>query len=259
MKEPRKCHYFCASILSISAEHHRLKILLLIITIKVCYYTKIYLIETEVAVRNHKMDRAEFTRLMVLELEKKTSSVGLNAVADEDIATISRKFDFDYPVLSADNMKSLTSALETEGSRFPLRLNTKFVDNLNYIAQSKLASDDKAFAKATSSFITSIFLSQPERMFQMNQASLSAIFKRRDFEAEVTENLVFSNTSKSSTELLSWDEIFSEFFSFLLKGSASLICGVVTDDTVGVLPTLQKVSTYTLCVKVSDVVGSCFL
>ena len=163
-------------------------------------------------------------------LEKKTSSVGLNAIADEDIITISRKFDFDYPVLSTQNIQALTSALEMEGSSFPLRLNAKFADNLNYLAQSKITSEDKVFSKAMSSFTTNLFLSLPERLMRMDQASLSDIFVKRDFEMEMSENTIFSNTREPTTSLLTWDEIFSGFFSFVLKGSTSLVCGVVPDD-----------------------------
>ena len=78
------------------------------------------------------MDRSEFTRLMVQELEKKSSSEGFNAQVEESITTIARKFDFDYPILSTENFVTLTSALDKGWEGLPLRLNAKFADNLNY-------------------------------------------------------------------------------------------------------------------------------
>ncbi len=168
---------------------------------------------------------------MVQELEQKNSSEGFNGQVEESITTIARKFDFDYPILSTENFVILTSALEKGWEGLPLRLNAKFAENLNYMAQSKSLSEDKAFAKAMSSFTICMFLSQPEKLLQMNRAALSAIFKKRDLNIEMNEEVIFSSMTDSSTTILLWDEIFEEFFSFLLRGSASLICGMVPDDT----------------------------
>lgn len=183
------------------------------------------------------MDRAAFIESMKAAL---SVSEDLNAPPVDDIVAIAKKFDFDFPVLSTENLEALVKVLESEEGAFPLRLGAKFSENVNYLTQCKQASEEKAFARALSSFTTNIFLSQPERMLQMNRATLSRIFREENIGSGADESVTFPDLSQSHEDIIFWDKIFERFFLFLLTGSASLLFGVVADDESWCATTITK-------------------
>ena len=189
------------------------------------------------------LDRASFIAAMTAELEQQQKNSGdLNAVPDISPSEVARKLHFDFPLVSSNDVNVLVDALETSGTTYPINISKRVLVNIVYLTQCRQASEDRAFAQAMSKLAASIYVSAPWRLLTMNRETLLDVFKSHKQSGMEDSVFVSDDDSSRSKGMVSWSDILDHFSDFVCSGSASYVCGTVTNDDGWCADNLQRSS-----------------
>jgi hypothetical protein len=208
--------------------------------------------------------RSDFIAQMTALLEQQQLDSHFDAPRPMSASEVGSKFNYDYPVLSADDLSILVDELVAmsglEGtptdllSGFPLRLNAKLLDNLVYLSNVNRADEtstsedkdtthyDDKMKPLLTKFIIVLFTAIPSTLFNAPQATLETILMDAssiDVEEEGVSHLPIDDVS-IGIPAGSWASIFVRYKHFLSFATVSLLCGPTAHDAVYTRELLMK-------------------
>jgi hypothetical protein len=182
-----------------------------------------------VEIMKEEMNRSAFIAAITRELSTQSNGEDLNVIPDISAVEVSKKLYFDFPLLSSNDVNTLVKGIEakhkamSDDQCYPMNFGKKVLDNMMYLTQSKQAAEDRGFAQAMSKLASSVYISAPWSLLELDRKALTRVF-RSHLDTDLGGNVF------DGDELMPWNEILDSFSEFVCSGSASHICGIIPND-----------------------------